>query len=112
MIDTINGFGFTMAECALIDLAIRATPKGSEGLGFSLMMSVRNLALFGSDIFGSWLLDKYHIYFGSLVISNSAITAIAIPLVTLLPLTCWAERTRSPSKSLLCPKHSLRGAVL
>lgn len=57
VIDTINGFGFTMAECAPIELAIRATPKGSEGLGFSLMMSVRNLALFGSDIFGSWLLD-------------------------------------------------------
>ncbi len=54
-----------MAECALIDLAIRVTPKRSEGLGFSLMMSVRNLALFGSDIFGSWLLDKYHIYFSS-----------------------------------------------
>jgi len=27
----------------------RATPAGSEGLGFSLMVSVRNLALFGTD---------------------------------------------------------------
>ena len=69
-----------------MDLAIRGTPKGSEGLGFSLMMSVRNFALVGSDMFRSWLLDKYHIPFGALVISNSAITAVAVPLVLLLPL--------------------------
>ena len=72
VIDGINGVGYTMAECALMALAIRATPKGSEGLGFSLMMSVRNFALFGSDIFGSWLLDKYRVPFGALVVSNSA----------------------------------------
>jgi len=85
VVDTIYGVGFSMAECALMALAIRATPKGSEGLGFSLMMSVRNFALFGSDIFGSWLLDKYRIPFGALVVSNSAITAIAIPFVLWLP---------------------------
>lgn len=97
MIDSINGVGYTMAECALMALATRATPKGSEGLGFSLMMSVRNFALFGSDIFGSWLLDKYHVAFGSLVISNSAITAIAIPYVLLLPLTLVAKKDAEPA---------------
>ncbi len=46
--------GYTLAELALMDLAIRATPAGSEGLGFSLMMSVRNLALiWHPDWFGS-----------------------------------------------------------
>jgi MFS family permease len=53
VIDGLNGLTYALAECTLMDLAIRATPKGSEGLGFSLMMSVRNFALFGTDILGS-----------------------------------------------------------
>ena len=94
IIDGFNGFGYTLAELALMDLAVRATPAGSEGLGFSLMMSVRNLALFGTDWFGSKLLDGFHLPFLAgnvqvpfkwLVIANSATTAITVPLVFLLP---------------------------
>ena len=84
-IEGLNGFGYTLAELALMDLAVRATPAGSEGLGFSLMVSVRNLALFGTDWFGSYLLDEYHFSFDSLVLANSLTTLIAVPLVFLLP---------------------------
>jgi hypothetical protein len=84
-IEGLNGFGYTLAELALMDLAVRSTPAGSEGLGFSLMVSVRNLALFGTDWFGSKLLDQYHFSFDSLVIANSATTLIAVPLAFLLP---------------------------
>jgi Major Facilitator Superfamily len=84
-IEGLNGFGYTLAELALMDLAVRSTPAGSEGLGFSLMVSVRNLALFGTDWFGSKLLDQYHFSFDSLVIANSVTTLIAVPLVFLLP---------------------------
>jgi hypothetical protein len=84
-IEGLNGFGYTLAELALMDLAVRATPAGSEGMGFSLMVSVRNLALFGTDWFGSKLLDQYHFSFDTLVIANSATTLIAVPLVFLLP---------------------------
>ena len=84
VIDGVNGFGFTLAELALIDLAVRATPAGSEGVGFSLMVSVRNLALFGTDWFGSILMDRYHYEFSTLVIANSATTLVAVPLVFLL----------------------------
>jgi hypothetical protein len=84
-IDGLNGFGYTLAELALMDLAIRSTPAGSEGLGFSIMISVRNLALFGTDWFGSNLLDHYHLSFDTLVIANSATTLVAVPLVFLLP---------------------------
>ena len=80
----MNGFGYTLAELALMDLAVRGTPAGSEGLGFSLMVSVRNLALFGTDWFGSHLLDEYHFSFDSLVLANSLTTLIAVPLVFLL----------------------------
>ena len=84
-IDTINGFGFSLAELALMDLAVRATPVGSEGLGYSLMLSVRNLAIFGTDVLGSKLLDSYGWSFDWLVYANSATTALALPLVFLLP---------------------------
>jgi len=84
-IEGLNGFGYTLAELALMDLAVRATPAGSEGLGFSLMVSIRNLALFGTDWFGSHLLDEYHFSFDSLVLANSLTTLIAVPLVFLLP---------------------------
>ncbi len=85
IIETFNGFGYTLAELALMDLAIRATPAGSEGLGFSLMMSVRNLALFGTDWFGSRLMDQFHIGYNSLVYANTATTLMTVPLVLLLP---------------------------
>jgi predicted MFS family arabinose efflux permease len=104
VIDGLNGLAYSLAECTLMDLAIRATPKGSEGLGFSLMMSVRNFALFGTDILGSWLLDKYHFSFNSLVISNSATTAIAVPLVLLLPLYLIGKKDAMPLKEIPAPK--------
>jgi hypothetical protein len=85
VIDSINGFGYTIAEVVLMDLAVRSTPSGSEALGFSLMMSVRNFTLFGSDWFGSKLLDAYHLHFDTLVLANSLTTFITIPLVLLLP---------------------------
>lgn len=85
VIEGLNGFGYTLAELALMDLAVRATPSGSEGLGFSLMMSVRNLALFGTDWFGSMLLETYNVPFSSLVIANSVTTLMTVPLVLLLP---------------------------
>ncbi len=84
-IDTINGAGFTLAELALMDLAVRATPTGGEGLGYSLMLSVRNLAISGSDVFGSNLLDSHGWSFDWVVFANSATTALALPFVVLLP---------------------------
>jgi hypothetical protein len=84
-IDGVNGFTGTLAELTLMDLAVRATPKGSEGLGFSLMMSVRNLAVFGSDWLGSAALDHYHLQFNTLVIANTLTTFVTVPLVLALP---------------------------
>src|SRR5205823_11268126 len=51
-IESQNGFFFGLAEITILDLAARATPKGCEGLGYSLMLSIRNVALFGADVVG------------------------------------------------------------
>ena len=106
-IEGLNGFGYTLAELALMDLAVRSTPAGSEGLGFSIMVSVRNLALFGTDWFGSNLLDHYHLSFSSLVIANSATTLIAVPLVFLLPRLIVAHKDAELPEDAPIPKTAL-----
>jgi MFS family permease len=103
VIDTVYGIGFTLAECALMDLAVRATPKGNEGLGYSLMLSVRNLALFGTDALGSLLLDKYHIAFNTLITWNAITTAATLPLVLLLPLSLVIKKDAEPVEEPALP---------
>lgn len=86
LIDGLNGVGYTLAELAFLDLCARSAPVGSESLGYSLMLSVRNLALFGTDIIGSHLMDSYGVSYYALVTINSITTAIALPFVFLLPM--------------------------
>jgi MFS family permease len=83
-IESQNGLFFGFAEVALIDLAARATPKGCEGLGYSLILSIRNVALFGADVVGSYLAD-HKWPFAHLVFLNAGTTAIVFILVPLLP---------------------------
>ena len=84
LIESQNGLFFGVAEVALIDLAARATPKGCEGLGYSLILSIRNVALFGADVLGSYLVD-HKWPFAHLVFLNAGTTAIVLILVPLLP---------------------------
>ncbi|MGH9738936.1 MAG: MFS transporter [Candidatus Acidiferrales bacterium] len=85
IIESLWGLGWSSADMALCDLYMRATPSGSEGLGFSLMVSVRNLSLFGADALGAKAMDAYHIHFSTMAISNGAISLIAIPFIFFLP---------------------------
>lgn len=94
-IESFWGFGYTLAELAMLHLMLRATPAGSEALGFALLYSVRNFCYSGGDWFGSYLLDQYHLQFSTLVLANAATTLIAVPLSLLLPLTLVSVRDRS-----------------
>ena len=95
-----------------MDLAVRATPRGSEGLGFSLMMSVRNFTLFGSDWVGSKLLETYHLHFSTLVLANAATSFLAVPLVLLLPriivMTKDAQASNSPAELATAPARAIQ----
>jgi predicted MFS family arabinose efflux permease len=84
LIESLNGLFSGLAEVALVDLAARATPKGCEGLGYSLILSFRNAALFGADIVGSYLAD-HRWAFSQLVLLNAGTTAVVLILVPLLP---------------------------
>jgi hypothetical protein len=70
----------------LFDLATRATPKGSESFGYSLIMSVRNISLIAvSDVVGSYLYGSLHWTFDALVWVNALSTAAVLLFVPLLP---------------------------
>jgi predicted MFS family arabinose efflux permease len=81
-----------LALLPLYDLAMRATPRGSEALGYSVMMSVWNLTNALSDLLGSWLIDHWHISFTALILINSGTTALVLLAVPLLPASLMNRR--------------------
>ncbi len=93
-IDAQNGFFFGFAEVTLIDLAARATPAGCEGLGYSCILSMRNLSLFGADALGSKLADSYHISWGTMVWVNAITTAVVLVLLPFMPSRLMGSRDR------------------
>ena len=93
IIDTTAAYLTVLATMPLYDLAARATPPGLESFGFSLMMSIRNVAIFAiSDYAGSYLYDHYHVGFKSLVWINSGSSAAVLLFVPLLPAALLAVR--------------------
>ena len=93
-IEAQGGFVVTLAELAMMDMAVRATPKGCEAMGFSLMMSVRNTGIGVSDILGSRLIEHYHFTFFNLVWLNAGTTALVLIAVPFLP-TLLMDRSDS-----------------
>jgi hypothetical protein len=85
VVEGIVGMTGTVAELALMDLAARATPRGGEALGFALMMSVRNLAVGGSDVMSSSLADRFHLSFSTLVLLNAGTTLLSLLAIPFLP---------------------------
>jgi predicted MFS family arabinose efflux permease len=75
----------TLAVLPLYDLAIRASPKGSEALGYAVMMSVWNLSSALSDLIGSKLYSMGSFSFTHLIFLNSATTALVLFAVPFLP---------------------------
>lgn len=92
VIDFTNGLFFGFAEVAFIDLAARATPAGCEGLGYSLILSFRNVALFGADYIGSLLADHKHWSWNSMVILNAVTTLVVIVLLPFIPQKMLGSR--------------------
>lgn len=92
VIESLTGFVGTLAQLPLFDLAVRATPRGSEAFGYSLMMSVWNIGMSLSDVFGSWLYAHYHLNFMSLVWLNAGTSALALIAVPFLPAAIVKRR--------------------
>jgi Na+/melibiose symporter-like transporter len=85
VIEGLGMLGFTLAQLPLYDLAARATPKGSEALGYAMMLAFWNLSLAVSDILGSYLYDHFHLQFRNLVWLNAGTTALVLLVIPFLP---------------------------
>jgi len=70
-------------------------------------MSIRNLALFGTDWCGSKLLHQHHLSFNSLVFANAGTTLITGPLVFLLPRLLVSRRDAEFHEETPAPKTAL-----
>jgi hypothetical protein len=93
----VNGAGTTLGEIAVMHLAVRATPAGSEALGFAVLMAVRNFLMWGSDWLGSALIEGLHIHFDTLVYINAGTTLMAVPLALALPKVLLSARDNGES---------------
>lgn len=91
-IDFQNGLFAEFAQVALLDLAARATPAGCEGLGYSLILSVRNLSVFGADKLGAYWSDTYHLPWSTMVILNAATTAVVLLILPFMPTRIMSSR--------------------
>ena len=92
IITAIEGAAQTLAILPLYDLAARATPRGSEALGYSVMMSVWNLTAALSDLAGAYLHDRFHLSILQLVWLNAGTTALVLVAVPLLPAALMRRR--------------------
>jgi len=85
IIEAAYFFAYALVQMPLYDLAVRATPKGSEALGYSIIISVWNWGLLCSDLIGSALYDSKQCNFKQLVWLNAATTLIVLVAVPFLP---------------------------
>ncbi len=99
-ITALEGLAQTLAILPLYDLAIRATPRGCEALGYSVMMSVWNLTEKLSDLFGSWMHDRFGMDFYHLVYINAGSSALVLLAVPFLPAALMNRREGTLDKSI------------
>lgn len=85
VIEAVGLLGYTLAQLPLFDLAARATPKGSEALGYAVMLALGNLSSSLSDVLGSYLFDHYKLGFMNLVWINAGTTALVLLVIPFLP---------------------------
>jgi hypothetical protein len=90
-IEAASQFLLSLGVLPLYDLATRATPRGGEAMGYALMMSARNVALFGADVVGSWLID-HHLPWNALVWLNAGTTFLCVFAIPFLPRIVLRQR--------------------
>jgi predicted MFS family arabinose efflux permease len=98
-ITALSGLTGTLAFLPIYDLAARATPRGGEALGYSVMMSVWNLTNAVSDWSGSWLYGHFHLTFLHLVWLNAGTTALALLAIPFLPVVLLTRRDGAAAAS-------------
>jgi Na+/melibiose symporter-like transporter len=86
IITALAGITQALTMLPVYDLAARATPRGSEALGYSVMMSAWNLTNMLSDWTGSVFYDSFNRSFHLLIYLNAGTTAFMLFVVPFLPV--------------------------
>ena len=93
---TIEGVGTFLQYLAylpIFDMVVRSTPKGSEALGYSVLISVWNIGLMLGTKTGPMLYEHaLHKNMNSLIWLNAGVTLAGVVLVLLLPKALVAQR--------------------
>ena len=92
IIQGISGLMGVLVSVALMDLAARASPRGTEAMSYSLLMSAANLGGTGSDILGSWLYESLHVSLPALICLSAGTTLLALLAVPLIPRSILTRR--------------------
>ena len=86
VIEGVGTFLQYLAYLPLFDLAVRSTPKGSEALGFSVLISVWNIGLMIGSKAGPMLYQRvFHKDMSQLIWLNAGVTLAGLALVFILP---------------------------
>jgi predicted MFS family arabinose efflux permease len=86
VVSAINGATATLAMLPVYDIALRATPRGSEAIGYAVMMSMWNLTNALSDLTGSFIFEKLlSRNLTPLIWIDAATTLIVIVAVPFMP---------------------------
>jgi len=95
VIQGVSGLIGILASVALMDLGARASPKGLEATGYSLLMAAFNLGGSASDLLGSWLYEGCHFSLWTLIWISAATTALTLPAIYLLPKSVLARHDKA-----------------
>lgn len=85
VIHAVSGIASTFAMLPVYDIAARATPKGSEAIGYALMMSMWNLTNALADVTGSFIFESFARKLGPLVWIDAASTLVVLLAVPFMP---------------------------
>jgi MFS family permease len=92
-IEGVGTFLQYLAYLPLFDLAVRCTPKGSEALGYSVLISVWNIGLMIGSKTGPMLYEHtLNKNMNNLIWLNAGVTLAGVLIVFLLPKTLVTQR--------------------
>lgn len=91
-IEAVAGLMRGFVWMPILDLLVRAVPKGNEAVGAGLEWTPANIAVAVSDLAGSWLYQQYGMTFKSLAWLNVGTTLLILLIVPLIPASVTAVR--------------------
>jgi len=91
-IEALSGIVMTLLQAPLFDLAARSTPKGSEALGYGLIMAVWSNVQQFAPWFGSALNERFHISLSGLIWINVVVALAIVGLIPLMPRSIMSRR--------------------